>query len=137
MPDIIATIDQLIEEALEIQGFLEISQSEQLEEALQRGNDLSVYIARTGKMKADAKYRLNEAMQSDLIQQLTRLSNTIPGMSAKAVNAIVDSACKREQYVFDMVERLNRTATHQLEWCRSVLATAREDRRAQIPLKQG
>ncbi|HRY32071.1 MAG TPA: hypothetical protein P5531_03790 [Bacteroidales bacterium] len=134
---LIATIEELEQEAMQLQAYLETTMSEQAEEALIRGNDLSAWVARTGKMKADAKYRLNEALQTGLIKQLVEASKAIPNISTKAVNAIVDSACRREHHLYDMIERLNRTATHQLDWCRSVLATAREDRRAQVGINQG
>ncbi len=38
--------------------------SEDVAEAVQRGNDLAVYVARSGKLLADSKYWLNEAMKS-------------------------------------------------------------------------
>ena len=127
----IATITELYTEAENIQSFLEVTMSEQGEEALARGNDLQVYVARTGKMLADAEYRLNEAKQSDMVRQIVNLSNNIDCVTAKAVNAIVDSACKDQQFVYKMIERLNRTATHQLDWCRTVVSKAKADQYAQ------
>jgi len=52
--------DRIFSELTAIDGFLNITMSENPEEALQRGNDLTAYIARTGKLLADAKYHLNE-----------------------------------------------------------------------------
>ena len=34
---------------------------------------------------------------------------------------------KEEQYLVDWCERINRTATHQLEWCRTLIAKARAE----------
>ena len=41
-----------------------------LKEAVQRGNDLAVYVARSGKLLADSKYWLNETMKSEVMQTL-------------------------------------------------------------------
>ena len=94
----ITPIDKISNELAAIDSYLNITMSEEVQEAVLRGNDLAVYIARTGKLLADAK-----------------------------VNAIIDSLCKDEQYLVDWCERLNRTATHQLEWCRTVISKAKAE----------
>ena len=48
-------IDKLIKECEEIQSFLEITMSDDSVEVIGRGCDLASYMARTGKMLADAK----------------------------------------------------------------------------------
>ena len=49
-----ADLNRLQSEAQEIQEFLEITMSDNPQEVIERGNDLQVYMARTGKMLADA-----------------------------------------------------------------------------------
>ena len=56
----ITPTDKISEELAAIDAFLNITMSEDVQEAVLRGNDLAVYIARTGKLLADAKYHLNE-----------------------------------------------------------------------------
>ncbi|GAB6121121.1 hypothetical protein [Dysgonomonas termitidis] len=51
------------------------------------------------------------------------------GATSKAVNKIIDSLCKEEQYLVNWCERLNRSATHQLEWCRTLISKAKEEMR--------
>ena len=99
---------------------------EEVEEAVVRGNDLAVYIARTGKLLADAKYHLNEKKKSEVFDTLRETASRAKATS-KAVNAIIDSLCKEEQYLVDWCERLNRAATHQLEWCRTVISKAKAE----------
>jgi len=125
----ISTPEQLKDESEEIQNFLEITISEEATEAIERGNDLIVYIARTGKMLADAKYHLNEKKKSEVIEMLKRVAKETPNSTSKAVNALVDSICREEQFLVDWIERLNRSCTHQMEWCRTVVSKAKEEMR--------
>lgn len=53
---IITTFTELESEAAQIQAYLEITMSDDLNEAKERATALSVYNARLSKMYADAKY---------------------------------------------------------------------------------
>lgn len=122
----ITPIESIAEELAVIDSYLNITMSEDVQEAVQRGNDLAVYIARTGKLLADAKYHLNGKKKSEVFDTLRETANRA-GATSKAVNAIIDSLCKEEQYLVDWCERLNRTATHQLEWCRTLISKAKAE----------
>ncbi|TCO87488.1 hypothetical protein EV202_13133 [Bacteroides heparinolyticus] len=118
--------NQILAELKEIDGFLNITMSENPEEAVVRGNDLAAYVARTGKMLADAKYHLNEAKNNEVMETLREAAKNAKA-TAKAVNALIDSLCREEQYLVDWCERANRTATHQLSWCVTVISKAKEE----------
>lgn len=118
--------DRIFSELTDIDGFLNITMSENPEEALQRGNDLAAYIARTGKLLADAKYHLNQAKNTEVMETLRETAKNAKATS-KAVNALIDSICRDEQYLVDWCERANRTATHQLSWCVTVISKAKEE----------
>lgn len=120
--------DQIATELSSIDSFLNITMSEQAQEAVIRGNDLAVYIARTGKLLADAKFHLNEKLKNEVFDTLRETAKQA-GATSKAVNAIIDSLCKEERYLVDWCERLNRTATHQIEWCRTLISKAKEEMR--------
>lgn len=122
----ITPIDSIAEELVTIYSFLNITMSEEVQEAVLRGNDLAVYINRTGKLWVDAKHHLNSKKKSEVFNTL-RDTASRAGATAKAVNAIIDSLCKEEQYLVDWCERLNRTATHQLEWCRTLISKAKAE----------
>jgi hypothetical protein len=119
-------------ECEDIQGFLEITSSDNIEEIAQRGNDLAVYIARTGKMLADAKYHRNKALSSSIVREMGKSA----GIPASTLNKLVDAATFDENYIADWVERLNRSATHQLEWCRTLVSKAKEEMRLSNPISQ-
>lgn len=118
--------DKIEAELIEMDLFLNITMSENAEEAVQRGNDLSVYVARSGKLLADAKYWLDEAMKSEVLDTL-REAAVEAKATAKAVNALIDSLCKEERRLVIWCERNNRTATHQLSWCVTVISKAKEE----------
>lgn len=124
---IISTLDELNEEATQIQSDLDVTQSEDANEAQERGNMLAAYISRTGKMLADAKYHLNAKKKSDIMETLVDVAKRTPNASSTVVNELIKSICKEEQYLVDWIERLNKTATHQLEWCRTVISKAKAE----------
>ncbi len=111
-----------------IQSFLETPLSENPESVLERGNELGVHLARTGKMLADAKAEYNAAITSEVMAILKSIAQDL-NASHTAVNALIKAACKREQYIVDWAERLNKTCARQLDWCRSVLSKAKEEYR--------
>ena len=117
---------QILDELTNIDSFLNITMSEDATEAVQRGNDLAVYVARSGKLLADSKYWLNEAMKSEVMQTLVETAKNAKA-TATAINALVNSLCREERYLVDWCERCNRTATHQLSWCVTVISKAKEE----------
>ncbi|MCW0484095.1 hypothetical protein [Gaoshiqia sediminis] len=128
MEKLITPIPGIIDELKTMDEFLTITMSEDAEEAVARGNDLAAYIARSGKLLADAKYHLNKKMKDDVFAALERIARQ-NGATPTAINAIVKSICKEEQFLVDWSERTNRSATHQLEWCRTVISKAKEEMR--------
>lgn len=120
--------DKLRKEAQEIQDFLEVTMSDDPQEVIERGNDLQVCMARTGKMLADAKYMLNKQKHQDTMN-IVREFIIDQKLSAKVQNAMIDGICKEWQYLVDWIERLNAACTHQLDWCRSVNSKNKEELR--------
>lgn len=125
--------NEILKELTSIDGFLNITCSEQIEEVVQRGNDLAVHIARSGKLLADAKHHLNTKMKSEVFDTLRETAKQA-GATGKATNKIIDSLCADEQYLVDWCERINRTATHQLDWCRTLISKAKEEMRLAPPM---
>ena len=119
---------RLKEEAQQIQDFLEITISDNPQEVIERGNDLQVYMARTGKMLADAKYILNEQKRTETMNVVQEFIID-QKLSARVQNALIDGLCKEAQYLVDWIDRLNAACTHQLDWCRSVNSKNKEEMR--------
>jgi len=81
----ISTLDELEVEAQTIDEFLQTPCSDDAGEAVQRGNDLVVYLARSGKMLADAKYHKDQALATSIIRALGEQA----GAPASILNKLV------------------------------------------------
>ncbi len=119
---------RIAEELKTIDDFLNITMSEDAEEAQTRGNDLAAHIARSGKLLADAKFHLNTKKKDEIFQVLSKIAKQA-GATNTAINEIIKSLCREEQYLVDWADRVNATATHQLDWVRSVISKAKEEMR--------
>lgn len=124
----ITPIESIADELAAIDSYLNITMSEDVQEAVLRGNDLAVYIARSGKLLADAKYYLNGKKKSEVFNTLRETASRA-GATAKAVNAIIDSLCKDEQYLVDWADRVNRACVHNIDWCRTIVSKQKEEMR--------
>lgn len=123
----ITPFEDLFGEAEAIQEFLEEPTPDEIEAIVDRGNELLGYISRTGKMKADAKYYLDKKMKSAIMDQVRELAKT--QMPASTLNDLIKANCERENFLFNWCDRLNRTATHQLDWLRSLVSKEKEEMR--------
>ena len=128
--EIITPFTDLIDECRTIDEFMGITPSDNIEEIVERGNALIVYINRTGKMLADARYHLNTVRKSDIMKIIQEI---IPEkLSAKVQNMLVDASALEQQFLVDWCERLNRTAVHQLDWCRTLISKAKAEMQNRI-----
>lgn len=107
---------QLFKEAEEIQAFVDSHFSADMAAACEdRGQYLEVYMARSGKMLADAKYWLDEQMNSAITQAMAEALKS-KRWSVTTINKKIDALCKEQNYLVNWIERLNRTCTHQLSF---------------------
>lgn len=123
--DHITSFSDLISEIKEIEDYLLIEMSGEPIEALERGNTLVVYIARSGKMMCDAKYHQDQD-KTDIIESITQDSRLLH-LPATALNAYVNSKAKNTNRLYARCERLHRNCEKSWEWCRSVLSYAKEE----------
>lgn len=119
------TLDQLEQEAKEIYEFMNIPIDDDIVQATEKGNMLAVYINRTGFMLAQAKLLLNQELNCEAVRIISELVGQ--KYSAKIQNALIDSVCKRERYLVDFIEQLNKTAKYQIEWSRSIISKIKEE----------
>lgn len=119
----IATIEEIVKELKIIQSEIEIELSEDIQQAIDRGNYCSAQIARTGKLLADAKIHRDRKLNSSIIGQMKKISQ----LPATTANKFADSLCEDENYIVNWCERLNRACTHQLDWCRTLISKAKAE----------
>ena len=121
--NIISSATEIKNELITIQSFLEETMSEDVNEAVVRGNDLAVYMARSGKLLADAKIHHDRKLRSDIIEQIKSINSMSPSVAVKFVNTLVEN----ESYLVNWATRLNASCTHQLDWCRTIISKAKAE----------
>ena len=89
-------------------------------------------MVNSGKMLADAKFHLNEAMHSDTIKTLKDLASQSKIITSTAVNQIIKSLCRNEQYLVDWCDRLNRSSTHRADLARSIISKQKAEMQNRI-----
>lgn len=109
--------DKLIDEPTQIMEQLTIAES---------------IMVNSGKMLADAKYWLNEAMHSETIDTMKDLAKQNKLVTSTAVNQIIKSLCKEQQYLVDWCERLNRSSTHRADLARSIISKQKAEMQNRI-----
>ena len=123
MNNIITSLLDIENELIEIQNFLEETMSEDANEAVLRGNDLAVYMARTGKLVADAKIHRDRKLRSEMIVEYKKLLEFPASVAVKYTDTLVEN----ETYLLTWATRLNASCTHQLDWCRTVISKAKAE----------
>lgn len=111
----------------EMQAFLEADYAADLPDQVQsRFDSLGAYMARSGKLKADAEYHYNTLLESSIIAALRKASQET--MSTSTVNKYIEALSRDSKYLFTWADRVNRSCTHQHEGLRSVMSTLRSER---------
>ncbi|MDR2207133.1 MAG: hypothetical protein LBE36_13375 [Flavobacteriaceae bacterium] len=122
---LIATPEEITAELLKMQEFLEVEISEETAEAVYRGNMLEVFIARSGKLLADAKYHFNKAKQNKLIANVKEVLKFTPSVA----NEFAKSLTADEERLFLWAEQINKTCKYQSDWCRTLISKGKEEMR--------
>lgn len=123
---LISSIEDIKSELQIIQKFLESEINiDVVGEIDERGSILSQHMARSGKLLADAKYYQDESISKEVVSQLESLTQLKPMAQKK----FLDSASKDLNYLVNLADRINRSCTHQLDWCRSLLSKQKEELR--------
>jgi hypothetical protein len=121
----IATLDELEREAQAIQDYVEsnFSDIDNGNEAANRGDTLNVYIARTSKMMADAKYLQDCA----ITENITLVHESYKNMPPSTANKLAESMSQRENKLFTWISRLNAACTHQQQFCITIISKAKAE----------
>lgn len=119
------TIQDLTAEAGEISSYLQVTLQGSPEEIQRRIADTMAYVARTGEMLAEAKRMLRKRKSEEIQNTILRIARE-NCLSAKVQNALLDSIAEDEAFLVDTLDRLNASATHQLDALRTLLSYERE-----------
>jgi hypothetical protein len=122
--------DQILQECKSIQLYLEAEYPADNPTACeQRGADLEVYMARSGKMLADAKYWQDEFTNSAITNTLKEALSQQKIWSASIINKKIDALCQPYNYTVNWCERINRSCTHSLDFMRTMISRHKEEMR--------
>lgn len=123
----ITPVEQIEKELTEAQEFLELEYpGDDMEVCKTRLQDLAQYMARSGKLKADAEYHYNSLLNSSVIEAIKESAKLAMGTST--LNKYIESKCKDYQMLVTWAERVNRSATHQIDALRTILSYAKSER---------
>lgn len=126
-PSNITSPDLIHKELEEMQSFLEAEYSADNGAQVQdRFDSLGAYMARSGKLKADAEYHHNSLVESSIMDALKK--GYEDRLSASTINKFVEAAARNYKYLLTWADRINRTCTHQHDGLRSVMSTLRSER---------
>lgn len=118
-------IQTLTAEAEEISSYLQVTLQGSPEEIQRRIADTMAYVARTGEMLAEAKRMLRKRKSEEIQNTIIAIARE-NCLSAKVQNALLDSIAEDEAFLVDTLDRLNASATHQLDALRTLLSYERE-----------
>jgi hypothetical protein len=124
----IFTPNQLYEKAKSMQSFLEEKPSDQDEGLITRLEHLQILSAQSGKMLADAKYWL-DTKKNDAITQTLKDALIEEWKSRSTINKKIDALCREENYLVALFDRINSSATHQMDSLRTVISYRKEQMR--------
>lgn len=116
------THEQLRAEAERIQAYLEITASDDPNELAARLSDLNVYLARTGKMLAEASCIRDRAVAAVYAEE----ARAIFKMPATVARRFVESQTADQNALVVWLDRLNRACTHQSENLRTQISFAKQ-----------
>jgi len=117
------TLENLETEITNIYQFLTSDIPDDLSVLPEIGSSLANFISRTGQMLADAKYYQNCAIKNAI------RDNEQGKMNTSIYNQFIKTSCTREAYIVDLCERCNASATHSLDWVRTLISKGKEEMR--------
>lgn len=121
-----ATFEDLRLEADALQDFLETEILDELNSLSERGNMLSVYLARSSKMLADSKYILDSAKYDACINIINKIIGEDLRLAKSIQTGLVDGILKEENYLVEHLTQLNKAIKYQIEWCRTQISKEKE-----------
>lgn len=113
----------MIHEIEEMQSFLETTASDNPKELIERLTDINVYLARSGKLLADAKAFQDEVTANVYVSHIEFLSHVPATVAIKFVAAQSVTA----NQLVTWLDRINRTLVHAGDNIRTQISFAKQD----------
>lgn len=113
----------ILEEIQVMQSFLETTASDNPKELIERLTDINVYMARSGKMLADAK-ALQDNITAKVYDEHKEFIGRVP---ATVAIKFVSSQISTANQIVNWLDRINRTLVHASDNIRTQISFAKQD----------
>ena len=114
------TPDELKAKAQRFQTFLETRHGQEPDQLLERMELLAILVAQSGQCLAEAKYHQDQVVNGAIGEAIDRAFSD--KLSASTINQYVKSTAKDYNYLVNWLDRINATATHQLDALRTIIS---------------
>jgi hypothetical protein len=114
------SIEELQETAVKMQKYLETKPGSEPNDLIERAENLSVLIAKSGQCLADARYIQDMVVNGAILEAIQRAYEE--KLSASTINKFVATAAKTQNHLVNWFDRINSAAVHQLDSLRSILS---------------
>ena len=114
------SIDDIKVKAEKMQAYLELTPGSEPNDLIDRTEKLNVLIAQSGKMLADAEWYRDQLMEGTIMKALK--DNMEEKLSASTLNSYVKSLVRDYNFLVKWTDRINATATHQVDSLRTVIS---------------
>ena len=114
------TQDELKAKAERMQAYLEQKPGNEPADLIARAENLAVLMAQSGQCLADAKYVQDQVINGTILESLQKAYEE--RLSPSTINLFVKTAAKEWNYLVNWFDRINASATHQLDGIRSILS---------------
>ena len=119
LPKIIATPEEIQDQLIEIQEFMERTyDADNIGAVIDRATRIEVYMTNTSKLLADAKWHYSDVFEQGFIKAMKETSK----FQASTTNLYLKSLVKNFTYLVDWADRLNAACTHQLDFARTLIS---------------
>lgn len=112
-----------LEDIQEMQAFLEITPSDNPQELVQRLSDINVFMARSGKLLADAK-AIQDTITAKVYEEHGAFITRVP---ATIATKFISSQTATINHIVNWLDRINRTLVHAGDNIRTQISFAKQD----------
>lgn len=102
------------------QKFIERKIGKTPEQIMEHAELLSIMIGQSGNCLADAKYLQDTVINGAIMEALSKAYEE--RLSPSVINKFVATAGKDLNYLVNRLDRINATATHQLDYIRTLIS---------------
>lgn len=103
-----------------MQSYLEQQPGNEPNDLIDRMEKLNILVAQSGKMLADAEWYRDEMINSAIMKSIKEAMEE--KLSATVLNQYIKTAARDYNYLARLIDRINATATHQIDATRSILS---------------